>query len=272
MSTPQAPAGVDPGPGWRLLAPNEIIGVGDENRVAPPCVGEWKPARGSIGDQAFEWPALIYRRRLPQPSPAPAPGLSAEPVAYYCEHKHRCKWQGGGYPAWGNPKNAVRQWLDRHQRVCGGEFILLHTAAELAAAAEAKARAGVYVASRASVPARVEMWQALRASGVHITSSWIDEAAPGASASLPDLWQRIEQEIRASERLVLYVEADDFPLKGALIETGIAIGAGVPVYVVAPGVELEPRSMRPLGSWALHPLVKFAASLNEALTPTKEAA
>lgn len=64
----------------------------------------------------------------------------------------------------------------------------------------------------------------------------------------------------------LYAEAGDFPLKGAFIEVGMALSAGVPVVVVAPGVAIEPRSMRPIGSWMAHPLVTQCATVGEAMT------
>lgn len=96
-------------------------------------------------------------------------------------------------------------------------------------------------------------------------SSWIDEAGAGETTNLGELWTRIEAEISASERLILYVEPEDFPLKGALIEVGMAIAHRIPIHVVAPGVVLEPRSMRPIGSWVRHPLVTFADTMEEAL-------
>jgi hypothetical protein len=123
----------------------------------------------------------------------------------------------------------------------------------------------IYAASRASLPERPAMWQRLRASGANIVSSWIDEAEPGATADLGELWKRIEREIASADRVVLYVEETDFPLKGALIECGIALGMGKEVWIVAPGVELEPRSMRPLGSWAKHPRVHFCTDMNDAV-------
>lgn len=126
---------------------------------------------------------------------------------------------------------------------------------------------GTYVVSRASLPDRVAAWRRLRdVDGYKITSTWIDEAGPGESRDLPDLWIRIDNEIRRSERLVLYVEMEDFPLKGALVEVGIAIAHQVPIRVVAPGVVLDPVSMRPLGSWIRHPLVTFASSIEEAMS------
>lgn len=126
---------------------------------------------------------------------------------------------------------------------------------------------GVYVASRASVPERGRMWRGLRAKGAPIISTWIDEDGEGQSQDLGDLWDRICREVTGAARLILYVEPGDFPLKGAFIEVGMALAAGVPVFVVAPGVDLEPRSLRPLGSWAKHPLVTFCDTVEAALSP-----
>lgn len=123
---------------------------------------------------------------------------------------------------------------------------------------------GIYVASRASTPERSQMWRDLRAAGWYITSSWIDEAGPGQTANFTELWSRIEGEIRGSQGLIIYAEPEDFPLKGAYIEAGIALGAGLPVAVVMPGVELEPRSCRPMGSWIQHPKVTVCATLEDA--------
>lgn len=122
---------------------------------------------------------------------------------------------------------------------------------------------GTYIASRVSHAAT---WRRLRdTDGWKITSSWIDEASAGKSADLGILWSRIEAEIERSERLILYVETEDFPLKGALIEVGMAIATRIPVRIVAPGVVLDPVSFRPLGSWVRHPLVTFYDTMDEAL-------
>lgn len=113
----------------------------------------------------------------------------------------------------------------------------------------------IYVASRASVPERGAMWREFRANGVAITSSWIDEDGEGQTQSMAELWERITEEIRRADRLVLYAEAGDFPLKGAFIEAGIALGMGKSVTVCLPNVSLDPRNCRPIGSWIMHPLV-----------------
>jgi len=123
-----------------------------------------------------------------------------------------------------------------------------------------------YVASRASIPARSAMWRDLRDGyDYHITSTWIDEAGEGETACNTELWQRIENEIRISDGLILYAEPDDFPLKGALVEVGMALGMGKRVMIVAPKVHLEDKSLRPLGSWAMHPLVTFHQTVPQAV-------
>jgi hypothetical protein len=127
--------------------------------------------------------------------------------------------------------------------------------------------AKVYVASRASVPLRGQMWRKLRSMGVPITSTWIDEDGEGQSASLSELWDRIVKEIAAADYLILYAEASDFPLEGALIEAGVALGMGKPIFVCLPDVDLDPRSMRPIGSWISHPLVTRVDTIEETLLP-----
>src|SRR5689334_17195930 len=113
----------------------------------------------------------------------------------------------------------------------------------------------IYVASRASIPERGQMWRWFRSDGYLITSSWIDEDGEGATGDFGELWLRIANEIRQSVALVLYAEAADFPLKGALTEAGIALGMDKPVFVCLPDLGLLPRNYRPVGSWIAHPLV-----------------
>jgi hypothetical protein len=130
----------------------------------------------------------------------------------------------------------------------------------------------IYAASRASLPERPAMWKELRAQGFNIISSWIDEAEPGATTGLGELWERIAQEIASADGLVLYVEADDFPLKGALIEVGIALGLGKPIHVVMPDLEPSAPSYRPIGSWIMHPSVVRFKNVRQACKAQFEAA
>lgn len=140
----------------------------------------------------------------------------------------------------------IREVSARHQETTGGEM-------------------RVYVASRASLPERPAMWRALRDSGLNIISSWIDEAGPGETADWSDLWMRIEHEVKSADVLILYAETDDFPLKGAYHEAAFAIASGIPVIVVLPDVDVDPRSYRPIGSWIRHPGVSRVDTIVEAL-------
>lgn len=123
----------------------------------------------------------------------------------------------------------------------------------------------VYVASRASVPSRPAMWKTLRRLGWQISSTWIDEAGEGETSDFGELWARIEKEISASDGLILYAEVGDFPLKGALVEVGMALAMKKPVAIVlGGGLSLELRTLRPLGSWAAHPFCSIFDNLDSA--------
>jgi hypothetical protein len=127
-------------------------------------------------------------------------------------------------------------------------------------------RGGIYVASRASVLERGQMWRDCRDRGAPIISTWIDEDGPNDTAALDELWTRILREVTGASGLVLYVEPSDFPLKGAFVEIGMALAANVPITIVAPGVEITGRNQRPFGSWIKHPLVSFADAVEQALS------
>ena len=131
-------------------------------------------------------------------------------------------------------------------------------------------RGSVYVASRASVPERAAMWRRLRDEGWDIVSTWIDEAGDGETEDFSELWTRIYCEIGLAEKLVLYAEQSDFPLKGALVEVGIALGLGRPVVACLPGVSLHSRTLRPVGSWLAHPGVTRVDEILEAMSADPE--
>ncbi len=86
----------------------------------------------------------------------------------------------------------------------------------------------IYIASKTRHAYR---WQDLRARGVPINSTWIDEAGEGQSASLSDLWKRCISEASACDVLVLYMEQGDV-LKGAFVEVGAALASGKMVFAV----------------------------------------
>lgn len=120
----------------------------------------------------------------------------------------------------------------------------------------------IYVAGRATAE-RKAMWRRLRADGFPIISSWIDE--DDAPESYADLWRLIEFEVASATVLLFYAEPDDLPVRGALVEVGMALAAGVPVVAVLPGVDLDERTWRPIGSWLAHPDVMIPETLDIAL-------
>lgn len=86
----------------------------------------------------------------------------------------------------------------------------------------------VYTASKTI---HASKWRNLRANGMRINSTWIDEAGQGETASFEDLWRRCVHEASTADAILLYREPDEV-LKGAFIEAGAALSNGVPVYAV----------------------------------------
>lgn len=86
----------------------------------------------------------------------------------------------------------------------------------------------IYIASKTK---HAEKWRARRLGGLPINSTWIDEAGVGETACFADLWTRCIREATSAKALVIYCEPGDV-LKGAFVEAGAALAAGVPVYAV----------------------------------------
>ena len=87
---------------------------------------------------------------------------------------------------------------------------------------------GVYVASKTK---HAGMWKALRSEGFPVNSTWIDEAGPGESADLADLWRRCISEASNARAILVYRAPGDV-LKGAWVELGAALACGVPAFAV----------------------------------------
>ena len=120
-----------------------------------------------------------------------------------------------------------------------------------------------YVCSRVK---HAPYWIALREKGISIVSSWIDEAGDNETEDFGELWKRIESEIYSDcNALLMMVYPEDFPLKGALVEVGIALAYNKKIYIYAPNVILEGRTFRPLGSWIKHPNVTFIDNIENFL-------
>ena len=113
----------------------------------------------------------------------------------------------------------------------------------------------LYVASRASIPARSKMWRNMRAASWPIVSSWIDQAGVQETSCMTKLWADIQAEISVSSLLILYAEDGDFPLKGGCVEAGMALAMGKPVLVVTTCKASD------IGSWTKHPQVRIQTEM-----------
>jgi hypothetical protein len=86
----------------------------------------------------------------------------------------------------------------------------------------------IYIASKTVHAPR---WRTLRAQGLPIISTWIDEAGFGETVSFVDLWRRCVEEAAGAACLIAYREPGEV-LKGGLVEIGAALGAKRPVFLV----------------------------------------
>jgi len=116
----------------------------------------------------------------------------------------------------------------------------------------------IYTASRVR---HSDRWVLARAAGFPVCATWINEAGPGQTEDMGELWQRCIAESSGADALILYRQ-DGEPLKGALVEAGAALGAGRPVFAVGFDGEDDLRTF----SFLNHPLVKRCAGLEEAFT------
>ena len=87
----------------------------------------------------------------------------------------------------------------------------------------------IYVASKTT---HAPMWRDLRKAGHNIISTWIDEAEPGQTEDMGELWRRIDIEVMNADALLIYRATPDEQLKGAYVELGMAMSNRVPVFAV----------------------------------------
>ena len=117
--------------------------------------------------------------------------------------------------------------FEEHSEACLDAILPLHPSPSAPTQEEITKR-GIYIASKTR---HADRWVTMRAAGAPIISTWIDEAGEGQSADLHDLWDRCISESKSCGVLIVYREPEDV-LKGAWVEIGAALAAGVPVYAV----------------------------------------
>jgi hypothetical protein len=133
-------------------------------------------------------------------------------------------------------------------------------------------RAGTYFVSWSGDPAKPAAWRKLREQhGYLITSTWIDrfggkDADHGADMwVMSEQWQRIEREIAQSQRLVIDLAGEEITRYGVFIEVHMAASAGVDVYIVLNGLEIDPVRYPEMERWLERPLVRFVPDMASAL-------
>ncbi len=109
----------------------------------------------------------------------------------------------------------------------------------------------IYIASKAR---HAWKWQALRAAGVPIVAAWIDEAGEGETTDWACLWDLCIRQAASATGFVFYHEGGEIQ-KGALVELGSALHAGVPVWWIGPEYSTAPK----------HRLVQRVESVEEAI-------
>jgi hypothetical protein len=122
----------------------------------------------------------------------------------------------------------------------------------------------VYIASKLHY---ADKFQKLRATwkndSIDLHARWHDQAAlehEGHSLSPEDFhifWSVDEEDVKMSDAIILYGESHD-KLRGALVEAGMAIGAGILTILVGDCPDF--------GTWQHHPVVVKADSLEHART------
>ena len=98
-------------------------------------------------------------------------------------------------------------------------------------AADGDPRDTWYIASRTR---HAERWKALRAHGIDLLCSWVDEAGQGQTSDWADLWRRCEREAKTAHTFILYADGDDYEMRGALVECGIRVSTGRPLWYLTP--------------------------------------
>jgi len=86
----------------------------------------------------------------------------------------------------------------------------------------------IYVASKSK---HGEFWRTLRRQGYPICSTWIDEWKVGQTVDGKEFWSRIVKEVSTADALIHLLYSREIP-KGALVEVGVALATGVPVFWV----------------------------------------
>jgi hypothetical protein len=103
----------------------------------------------------------------------------------------------------------------------------------------------------------IKMWKELRATGLPIISTWIDDGAE-EDIRFAEAWPRYLKEAASATHVLVFLAPGDF-LKGGLFEIGAALGGGARVILVSQEVIPQMRTL------IHHPAVMMVDTIDEAL-------
>lgn len=81
--------------------------------------------------------------------------------------------------------------------------------------------------------------------GLPVQSRWIDlgQDDPIVTGNKSLLWQMCYEDVRDSDFVLLYSEAENEEQRGALVEIGMAYGMGKPVYAIGRCRSIQPNAI-----------------------------
>ncbi|OCC05163.1 hypothetical protein BA190_09620 [Labrys sp. WJW] len=95
--------------------------------------------------------------------------------------------------------------------------------------------------------------------GIYFHARWLKHNAigtPDIPEEAEDFWLQDEQDVRQADAVLVYAEKGEH-LRGALVEAGMALAYGVPVFVVGEHEDY--------GTWQEHPGVRKVPDIKTAL-------
>lgn len=122
----------------------------------------------------------------------------------------------------------------------------------------------IYTASKLR---QAQMWQAIHDShpDVYFHARWLKHTGKLKTPDTPEnakrFWIEDEQDVKHADAVFVFAE-DDEHLRGALVEAGMAIAYGKPVYVIGEHPDY--------GTWQYHPAVVRVRTVEEAIAHYKE--
>lgn len=117
----------------------------------------------------------------------------------------------------------------------------------------------VYIASKTK---HANKWQKL--TDVNVISSWHNAQAIVDPNEFPVLWETCVRETASADLLIVYCERGE-TLKGCLVEIGVALAAGKPVYCIGECTSVLADNVSD-ASFNHHPLWNWATSVDAAIS------